>query len=328
MNYLIFGTQDSEVKRMANKVAKESLPEQDEMNFLRTDAGEMLVQEIVDEANLVPLGYDHKVIIVENCYFLQKPKPSGISIDKDQDYKEFIKYLKSPNPDCDIIMTVSSGSLDVKGEIYKIIEEAGRIKEIKEPTVKEWGMYVKSYIAKIIEKNPQFRMDSDAVQELADRTAGDIPLLRNSVTKLFLYTEHVRYEDVLLMVARPLEDRSFQIFNFLLSKENNKAIGVYRDLLTAKVEPVILISMLGNSFRLLNQIIYLSKKGYNSEGIAKELNINPNRASILKKYTYTISEKTIHRALDQLFNLDLQIKSDLVDRFFAFELFLINFKRD
>ena len=327
MNYLIFGTQDSEVKRMANKVAKESLPEQDEMNFLRTDAGEMLVQEIVDEANLVPLGYDRKVIIVENCYFLQKPKPRN-SIDKDQDYKEFIKYLKSPNPDCDIIMTVSSVSLDVKGEIYKIIEETGRIKEIKEPTVKEWGMYVKSYVAKIIEKNPNFRMDSDAVQELADRTVGDIPLLRNSVTKLFLYTEHVRYEDVLLMVARPLEDRNFQIFNFLLSKENDKAIGVYRDLLAIKVEPVTLIGMLGNNFRLLNEIIYLAKSGYNEEGIAKELNINQFRAKILKKYTYTISEKTIHRALDQLFNLDLQIKSGLVDRFFAFELFLINFKRD
>ena len=327
MNYLIYGTQDSEVKRMANKIAKEALPEQDEMNFLRVDAGEITVQEIVDEANLVPLGYDHKVVIVENCYFLQKPKPR-CSIDKDQDYKEFLKYLKDPNPDCDIIMTVSSGSLDIKGEIYKNIEELGRIKEIKEPTVKEWGLYVKAYVTKHIEKNPQYRMDSDAIQELADRTVGDVPLLRNSVTKLFLYTEHVRYEDVLLMVARPLEDRNFQIFNFLLSKENDKAIGVYRDLLAIKVEPVTLIGMLGNNFRLLNEVIYLAKSGYNDEGIAKELNINQFRAKILKKYTYTISEKTIHNALDQLFNLDLQIKSGLVDRFFAFELFLINFKRD
>ena len=41
-----------------------------------------------------------------------------------------------------------------------------------------------------------------------------------------------------------------------------------------------------------------------------------------------MSEKAIYRTLDDLFNLDLQIKSGLVDRFYAFELFLINFKRD
>ena len=50
---------------------------------------------------------------------------------------------------------------------------------------------------------------------------------------------------------------------------------------------------------------------------------------ILKRSTYAMSEEALHNTLDSLFNLDLQIKSGQInDRYYAFELFLINFKRD
>ena len=42
----------------------------DEINFVRYDGNNTLVQEVVDDANSVPLGYDHKVISLDNCYFL------------------------------------------------------------------------------------------------------------------------------------------------------------------------------------------------------------------------------------------------------------------
>ena len=64
-----------------------------------------------------------------------------------------------------------------------------------------------------------------------------------------------------------------------------------------------------------------------NDSIAKELGIKPIRVQILKRQTYTMKEKAIHRTLDDLYNLDLKMKSGLVDHFYAFELFLINFKR-
>ena len=219
-------------------------------------------------------------------------------------------------------------AIDTNNEIFKIISEHGSIKEIKDPDAKEWNKYVKATVEDYIKKNPDCRMDNDALLELTERTAGDIPLLRNSVIKLFLYTKHVRYEDILLMVTRPLEENTFQMFNYLLDGKNEKAIGLFRDLRVNNAEPVTLIGMLANQFRLLNEVVYLSKNNYSNDDIAKELNIKPIRAQILKRQTYTLSEKALHRTLDDLFNLDLQIKSGQVDRFYAFELFLINFKRD
>ena len=209
-----------------------------------------------------------------------------------------------------------------------MLQDIAKITEIKDPDVKEWNKYVKATVDDYIKKNPGARIDNDALLELTDRTSGDIPLLRNSVIKLFLYTDHVRYEDVILMVTRPLEDNTFQLFNFLLNNQNDKAVGLFRDLQVGNVEPVTLIGMLANQFRLLNEVVYLAKKNYDNDSIAKELGIKPIRVQILKRQTYSMSEKALHRTLDDLFNLDLQIKSGLVDRFYAFELFLINFKRD
>ena len=327
MIYLIYSNQSSEIKKVVKGIAKQTLPERDDMNFVRYDGNNTLVQEIVDDANYVPLGYDKKVVAVDNCYFLMKPKPRN-KIESDQDYKALISYLKNPNPDCDLILTVPTAEVDQNSDIFKIIKDTGKITFMNDPTIKEWNEYVRKVVNEYITKNPGNRIDTDAVMELVDRTAGDIPLLRNSIIKLFLYTNHVRYEDVILLVTRPLEDNTFQIFNYLLDGENEKAIGLFRDLQVSNVEPVTLISMLGNQFRLLNQVVFLSKKSFTNDEIAEELKIKPIRVQILKKKTFNMSEKAIHRALDDLFDLDLQIKSGLVDRFYAFELFLINFKRD
>ena len=327
MIHLIYSNQSSEIKKVVKAIAKQSLPERDDMNFVRYDGNNTLIQEIIDDANYVPLGYDKKVVVVDNCYFLMKPKPRN-KIESDQDYKTLISYIKNPNPDCELILTVPTAEVDKNGELFKLIEANAKVTIINDPTIKEWNEYVRKVVNEYITKNPGFRIDTDAMMELIDRTAGDIPLLRNSIIKLFLYTNHVRYEDVLLLVTRPLEDNTFQIFNYLLDGENDKAVGLFRDLQVSNVEPVTLISMLGNQFRLLNQVVFLSKKSFTNDEIANELKIKPIRVQILKKKTFNMSEKAIHKALDDLFNLDLQIKSGLVDRFYAFELFLINFKRD
>ena len=75
MIYLVYSNQSSEIKKVIKAIAKQTLPERDEMNFVRYDGNSALVQEFVDDANYVPLGYDKKVVAVDNCYFLIKPKP-------------------------------------------------------------------------------------------------------------------------------------------------------------------------------------------------------------------------------------------------------------
>lgn len=325
MIYLISGKQNIRLKSQMKNIVKKSIGEMDAMNFVKFDASLTLIQEIVDEANYVPLGYDSKAVIVDSPYFLLKEK-SRNKIESEQDYESLKNYLSNPNPDCDLIFLVNTADkeIDKKNELYQLIEKNGQVIALSEPKQEQWNEVVKHYF---VEKWPNVKIDSDAVNELARRTEGDYASLFNNGSKLALYTEHITFSDVTLMVTRPLEENSFLLFNHLLDERNMDAVSLFRDLKSSNVEPVTLIGMIANQFRLLNRVSYLARHGYDPDGIAKELNINPIRAKILRKNSFVISRKRINQTLEDLYQLDLQIKSGLVDRYYSFELFLINFKR-
>jgi len=326
MIYLISGRQNIRLKSQMKSIVKKSIKEIDPMNFVKIDASMTLVQEIVDEANSLPLGYDNKAVVVDNPYFLLKER-SKVKIESDQDYDKLIDYINHPDNNCDLIFLVntSESDIDKKNNIYQAIEKNGQIIALNEPKENEWHQVVAHYFK---EKWPDTIIDSDAIYELARRTEGDYASLFNNGSKLALYTNHIRFDDVTLMVTRPLEENAYLLFNYLIENKNIDAVSLFRDLKNANVEPVTLISMIANQFRLLNRVSYLAKHGYDNDQIAEELKINPIRAKILRKNSMVISQKRINQTLEDLYNLDLQIKSGLVDRIYSFELFLINFKRN
>ena len=320
MIYFIFGQQTASIRSRIKKIAKAALPFMDEMNFVKYDGSQVVCQEWVDDASFMALGYDNKVVSVENCYFLGKEKGKN-KIESEQDYGKLIEYINHPNDSTDLILSVVASTLDEKSEIVKLLKQKANIIQISEPDKKQWKEYVKMYCLEHLNMN----IDHDALIELGDRTATDVALFQNNAKKMVLYKDHITYEDVIKLVPRPLEENTFVIFNHLLSRRNGDALKTFGDLRVSNIEPITLVSMLGNQFRLLGQVKFLASKRMSDEEIAKELGIKPVRVSILKKSIYSISDKTIVKTLEQLFDLDMNIKSGLVDRFYAFEMFLINF---
>lgn len=326
MIYLIAGQQNIRLKSQLKNIIKQSIGEIDPFNYVKYDGASTLVQDIVDDANSMPLGCDNKVIAVDNCYFLLKKKQKN-KIESEQDYDELLNYLNEPNEMCDLVFLVNTldNDLDKNNKLLQAIDKNGRVIILNEPTKDEWPKVVARFFK---EKWPETTIDSMAIDEIARRTDGDYASLYNNGNKLALYTDHITFNDVTLLITRPLEDNIFDLFNFLLKDRNIDAVALFRDLKSANIEPATLISNLGNQFRILNNVSYLAKQGLDNDSIASELKINPTRAKILRRNVALISQKRINQILDELYQLDLQIKSGLVDRYYSFELFLINFKRN
>lgn len=325
MIYLISGKQNIRLKSQMKKVVEKSLSDVDVMNFVRFDSLLTPVQEIVKEANYLPLGYEHKAIIIDNPYYLTKDKGRN-KVESEQNYSALVNYLSNPNPETDLIFLVNTTNSDInkKLELFVLIEKNGQIIEVPEPEKKQWVDIVRQYFK---EKWPYHTVDSEAINEIARRTDGDYASLFNNGAKVALYSNRITFQSVSLLITRPLEENAFLLFNYLIEERNAEAINLFRDLKTSNVEPVTLISMIANQFRLLNRVSYLSRHGYDSDQIAKELAINPIRAKILRKNSMIVSRKVIDQTLEALYQLDFQIKSGIVDRYFSFELFLINFSR-
>lgn len=324
MIYLVYGNQGPTIKSQIKKIGEAFLEEEkpDELNFIKLDGHNSLVQDAVDECKYVSLGYEKKVVSLENCYFLLKPKPRN-KIEPDQNYDELISYIETNYSDSEscLILSVCNSGIDEKGLIFKVLKEKAKVIQIVDPDEKGWNEYVKAYLAK-----HNIVIDRDAIMELAERTSGDVGLFQNSVQVLSLYTDHIRYKDVILMINKPLEDNAFLIFNLLIDNKSAEAVGLFRDLQVNNVQSPTLISQLGNQFRLLSEISYLTKKRIPKEEIANELKIKPGRVYVLSKLLPLISDKAIKKTLDDLYQLDLDIKSGLVDRNYGFELFLLKFK--
>ena len=324
MVYLVYGEQTPIIKQRCRNITKQFLGEdKDDMNYVRFDARETLIQEIVAECTYLPLGYDKKVVIVEGCYFLLAKKEK-CKIESDQDYKALINYLKSPTEETCLILTLESEDLNKKSEIYNLILSNAEVFHAEMADEKTFKDQIKSYI----NRNLQANIDNDAVSELISRCENDILLIQNQARKLALYTDHITYDDVCLFVPRPLEANTFAIYNYLITNRNDEAIKLFRDLIAANNEVVTLISTLAKQFRFLYQVSYLLKSSHSENETAEILGVKPVRVSIARKQMYNVSEKTILKALNDLYNLDYNIKSGSVDRFYAFELFLINFKAE
>ena len=231
MIYLISGRQNIRLKSQMKSIIKKSIQEIDPMNFVKHDATYTLVQEIVDDCNYLPLGYDKKAVAVDNCYFLLKEK-TKVKIESDQDYQALINYLNNPSEDTELIFLVntSESDIDKKNPIFQAIEKNGQIIALSEPKENQWHEVVAHYFK---EKWPNTKIDSDAIYELARRTEGDYASLFNNGSKLALYTDHIHFEDVTLMVTRPLDENAFLLFNYLIDNKNIEAVTLFRDLKTS-----------------------------------------------------------------------------------------------
>lgn len=314
MNFILYGEQLPMIKKHLKKILLDRLGEPDEFNVVKFDLEEANINEIVDEASMLPLGYDKKAVVISNCTFLTN---QGNKEDKDK----ILEMLQNSNDDIDIIMIYNSDKIDEKSPIFTLVKEKGTINYFLNLKKEDWPIYIKKYF-----KAKEVEIDSDAINELALRVDGDLNKFLNEADKLCLYKNKISLMDITLLVSRPLEDDVFQISNALLRGDNASAISIFRDLkLLGSRSTDTLIPMLGTQFRFISQVMFLSYKGLDKSEIASELNTSEGRVGVTLRNTRYLSRRQIAHALDDLYYLDYQIKSGQVDRFYGFELFLINF---
>jgi len=208
MVYFIYGNQSVRIKSQLKAIVKKAIGETDELNFARFDFLQTPIFEILDEASYLPLGCEHKVVVVDNAMFLGKDKFKD-KLNAPEDFEELKNNILGKDENIDLILLLSSSNIDSKNDIFKLINEKGKVFYLEDPDAKQWIEVVKMYMEKLCAN-----IDFDALKELSDRTSGDYASLYSNGQKLALYTDHITYKDVELMVTRPLEDNTFQIFNF------------------------------------------------------------------------------------------------------------------
>ena len=121
-----------------------------------------------------------------------------------------------------------------------------------------------------------------------------------------------------------IDNYILSLIESIVSKDKEKAVLIYNEMIKMNEEPIKIIVMLANQFRLIYQSKQLYKKGYSGNDIATLLDIHPYRIKLAIEKGRNYSEKDLLDNLYKLATLDEEIKTGKKDKYLALELFLIS----
>jgi|LAHS01.1.fsa_nt_gb DNA polymerase-3 subunit delta len=322
MIQVLFSSQSRMVQGALNKLFHASNETHDAMNYVSLNMREATLLELVGECEALPIGYDKKTVVAEDCFFLEKSR-SKPKLQKGDDDKPFLAYLANPDPLIDLYLLVYNDGLDERGSYFQALKATGaKFSQVPTFTPEQWKQFIGNYFVK-----RGCEIDPLAVAELQERCGGDYAMFLSEGQKLLTYAngEKISKKTVETLVSAPLEDDAFHLSNALSRGDVKKALAIYQDLKVQNVDEVPLIRLLAGQFRFLNEVSFLNKKGFDNYAIANALACSAFRVSIALDNLRKMKDESCNNALEQLYRCEYSILSGKSDASLAFSLFLANY---
>jgi len=318
--YTILGEQSILCEKKINEIlTKHQIDSADMTSY---DMREDSIQNALFDLQTVPFLCAKKAILVKNPDFL-----TGKEIKNEtHDLNALISFLENPITDNIMIIYAPYEKLDERKKIVKLLKKKSefiKFESYSQESLKQWAQ------KKLSEFSIEF--DSNTINLLLKLTQAKIDLLYQEIEKIELYfmdeTERkLTTEIVNLLVTRQLEDNVFLLTDALTHHKVKEAYKIYQDLLTQNEEPFKLLILIGNQFRLMKQIIQLSRQGYGESDIAKMLNVHPYRIKVIRNQTFGFDVRIIEEYIYQIAQIDYKIKSGALKKELAIELLILNLK--
>lgn len=311
--YLIYGLENYLINKKIDEIMKKINVSNEDI--VRMDLNESSVSSLLIEAGSVNMFSNKKIIICYNSNFLSASKQIS-----DDETKELTKYLENSFNDVIIIFVCNEEKLDQRKKITKQVIKVSEVTECNKIESFKLSSYLKDYI-----KNKNYDISSSNIELIISKVGYDLSNLINEVDKLLLYkgdNHSITKEDVEEVITNNIENNVFDLSNAILKKEKEKIMKLYSDLIKIGEDPIKIIIILSNQFRLILQVKLMRKSGYSETEIINTLKEHPYRIKLAMNSNFSI--ETLKKALLDLSDLDYRIVIGKVDKNFGLEMFLLN----
>ena len=305
MVYLLFGTKDYSINNEIKKICKNI----DEMNISRYDLNNDLTSLVIEDAKTISLFGDKKIVIADNANMFTA------STSKDSEIIE--DYLKNINEYTDLIFIVHSDKIDARKKITKAIKEKGKIIEFND------DLDAVSLIRKLFK---DYNIEYSDIKLLIDRVGNNPLIITNEINKIKIYKgndKNITSEDILNLTNKIIEIDVFKLIDYIVRKDKENALELYNEMLKVNEEPIKIIVILANQFRIMYQSKELLKKGYSEKDIASILKIHPYRVKLAIQNSRNYTSEMLLKYLNDLADIDIGIKTGTINKDLALELFIL-----
>lgn len=312
MIYVVYGTEEFLINQEINKIVNKH--KIDKININKYNLEFTLIDDVIEDASMISLFSDIKAIVVDNAYILTgqiKKNELNHNIDN------LIKYINNPNTSTILIFTILSEKLDERKKVVKLLKDKANI--IVYNQTNNINQIVKSMLDDYVIENKD-------INYLISRVGSNLGILSNEIEKLKMYKFYdkvITHNDIDNCTCKTIELDIFKFIDNIINKNKNEAIETYKELLKRNEEPIKIIIMLSNQIRIMYQAKELSKEGYSESDIAHELDIHPYRVKIALQKGYMYSSELLLSHLEQLSDLDLNIKNGYINGNLGLELFIL-----
>lgn len=302
---LLYGTKDYEINEEIKKLTKDI----DNMNVNNYDLNNDLISLALEDAKTMSLFGDKKIVIIDNALMF-----TGTT---SKDSELILEYLNHINENTDLIFIVHSDKVDSRKKIYKKTKEIGIIKEFNDE------LDITSLVRKQFK---DYNINYQTINLLIDRVGNNPLIMQNEINKIKIYKDNdknITDEDILNLTTKKIDIDIFKLIDYIVKKDKEKAIELYTEMLKMNEEPLKIVVILANQFRIMYQSKQLLKKGYSEKEISSILKIHPYRVKLAIQNSRQYESKTLLKYLNDLADIDIGIKTGILNKDLALELFIL-----
>lgn len=312
MNYLLIGNEVYNLRKRKEELISQA--NIDDMNLIiYENCTGVSLDEMISDCHTIPFFADKKIIILQNPTFIIDNK----SVDKN-DLDKTITYLKNPSDSTDLIIYVEKTAVVNQSAIRQLTKY---IKVEKYDTLDEEQF--KDLVIKDLNE-AKIKIDKRALELLLKRLPNNVENWKNELQKLEIYGNIIDQQAIDELITRQLEKDSFALTNAISKNDLEQSLRVFRDLLTVDKSALHgLLALIASQFRSMSQYKMLQEMGYSNQQIATKMNVKPGSVYYKLEACNGRNSKQLLEILNQLAQLDQDIKSGKIDPIIGSELFIV-----
>ena len=319
--YLVQG-KEPYLQELARKVFLETIvaPEDQDLNVGRFNMEEVSIQTAIQDAESVPFFGERRLVLIDHPSFFtgEKEKKS-----MDHQLERLQAYLENPMESSVMVFFAPYDKLDQRKKIVKQLKKVAVLLDASELTERDVKQYIQDSL-----RNHQYSIQEEALETLLVKTQYSLTNSMKELDKLTIAsidTKMIPLELVESLVAKTLEQNIFELGESILKKEGVKALQIYHDMLLQKEAPMKMNAILLGQFRLLLQVSYLKREGYQEPEIQKTLGVHPYRVKIALQQSRKFGLPLLEKAFMQLVDTEYALKTSVGIKEMQLEWFILQF---
>lgn len=233
-----------------------------------------------------------------------------------QDFKQYEHFLHDfLNSSKQVILMCPT-----KLATHNVIDEF--LKKCKVINVKKLDDKLKyNYIQNLLETNG-YRLSSHELDLLDARLVNDAAIIQHELNKLFLF-KAVNEESIKNLICDYKQANIFELVKACFNADLNTLLTLYENFFKQDPDLNYIIHMIGLQLSQLLGFIYLKYQGRSGQEIMALLGLNyyfyQNIAILLRNQSIS----SIYKMIDTLYEVDVKVKKNLLDKNNAFKYFLL-----